>query len=69
MMIQKLSVTESYRFKKNRITIFCNYYSDTKVVFKERYNTYAKSCNSNCYTKYPVPPIRVAFRNYVLIIM
>ena len=24
---------------------------------KERYNTYAKSCNSNLYTKYPWPPI------------
>ena len=24
-----------------------------KDVQKERYNTYAKSCNSNLYTKYP----------------
>ena len=25
----------------------------TKDFPKERYNTYAKSCNSNLYTKYP----------------
>ena len=29
----------------------------TKDFPKERYNTYAKSCNLNLYTKYPVPPI------------
>ena len=29
------------------------YYNTTKDFPKERYNTYAKSCNSNLYTKYP----------------
>ena len=28
-------------------------YSNCKDFPKERYNTYAKSCNSNLYTKYP----------------
>ena len=28
-------------------------YTYTKDFPKERYNTYAKSCNSNLYTKYP----------------
>ena len=28
-------------------------YRLTKDFPKERYNTYAKSCNSNLYTKYP----------------
>ena len=28
-------------------------YMDLKDFPKERYNTYAKSCNSNLYTKYP----------------
>ena len=28
-------------------------HSNTKDFPKERYNTYAKSCNSNLYTKYP----------------
>ena len=28
------------------------YYSNTKDFSKERYITYAKSCNSNLYTKY-----------------
>ena len=28
-------------------------YRYTKDFPKERYNTYAKSCNSNLYTKYP----------------
>ena len=28
-------------------------YSSSKDFPKERYNTYAKSCNSNLYTKYP----------------
>ena len=28
-------------------------YDNTKDFPKERYNTYAKSCNSNLYTKYP----------------
>ena len=30
-----------------------NLYTNTKDFPKERYNTYAKSCNSNLYTKYP----------------
>ena len=30
-------------------TVYCI----TKDFTKERYNTYAKSCNSNLYTKYP----------------
>ena len=31
-----------------------NYYDNNSKDFpKERYNTYAKSCNSNLYTKYP----------------
>ena len=29
------------------------FYNNTKDFPKERYNTYAKSCNSNLYTKYP----------------
>ena len=36
--------------------IHCNVYtvySVCKDFPKERYNTYAKSCNSNLYTKYP----------------
>ena len=28
-------------------------YTNNKDFPKERYNTYAKSCNSNLYTKYP----------------
>ena len=28
-------------------------YTNIKDFPKERYNTYAKSCNSNLYTKYP----------------
>ena len=28
-------------------------HTNTKDFPKERYNTYAKSCNSNLYTKYP----------------
>ena len=31
----------------------CIRYIATKDFPKERYNTYAKSCNSNLYTKYP----------------
>ena len=37
--------------KKYREILFSN--SITKDFPKERYNTYAKSCNSNLYTKYP----------------
>ena len=33
--------------------IFIICYSNNKDFPKERYNTYAKSCNSNLYTKYP----------------
>ena len=34
--------------------IDCIYlFRNTKDFPKERYNTYAKSCNSNLYTKYP----------------
>ena len=33
---------------------YCSHiWSNTKDFPKERYNTYAKSCNSNFYTKYP----------------
>ena len=35
------------------IYIYIYIYSNTKDFPKERYNTYAKSCNSNLYTKYP----------------
>ena len=33
--------------------IYIHTYIHTKDFPKERYNTYAKSCNSNLYTKYP----------------
>ena len=33
--------------------LYIYYSSITKDFPKERYNTYAKSCNSNLYTKYP----------------
>ena len=46
----------------NLIRLYNNYvlidrnmlpYDNCKDFPKERYNTYAKSCNSNLYTKYP----------------
>ena len=35
------------------IIVIDTIYGTTKDFPKERYNTYAKSCNSNLYTKYP----------------
>ena len=36
-----------------KIHLYIYIYIYTKDFPKERYNTYAKSCNSNLYTKYP----------------
>ena len=49
--------TDLYSIKRvdpcNVFTYHIICYSITKDFPKERYNTYAKSCNSNFYTKYP----------------
>ena len=59
---------------------YINYFQYTMIKDfpKERYNTYAKSCNSNLYTKYPgatysglllvVTMIVVISRTYVLFV-
>ena len=38
---------------QNPTSTFTRKFDITKDFPKERYNTYAKSCNSNLYTKYP----------------
>ena len=40
-------------FFYNILSLFENILNTIKDFPKERYNTYAKSCNSNLYTKYP----------------
>ena len=43
-----------YIYYYSIIVLFSKYiFSMHKDFPKERYNTYAKSCNSNLYTKYP----------------
>ena len=45
--------TKDFAKKSLEIDIILLCYSIVKDFPKERYNTYAKSCNSNLYTKYP----------------
>ena len=51
--LRELTCSSAYDMCVNCIYIYIYSYTYTTDFPKERYNTYAKSCNSNLYTKYP----------------
>ena len=50
----RLLIRKYYIYLDRLLNVYAKHtYRVSKDFPKERYNTYAKSCNSNLYTKYP----------------